>query len=393
MRDTIPDYPGRPFTGDLGPLPPDPVSRVRLPSGNPVWLVTGYDEVRAALTHPQLSRAVIEGDPQVGTGGPIGGYRPGRRTLQLDGEIHAQIRRLAARPFTPRRIAALRERVQELTDELLDALEKNGSPGDLVQGLAHPLPITVISELFAVPPEDRARFTGWADRIVTVVGITAEEMTAVRATLHGYLGELVAARRAEPGDDVLSGWLCADEAENPLTDDEIVPLAQTVLIGGYETTVNSIGAGMWRLFQHPDQLNAVRNDPGLLRGAVEEILRYQPQSMFFLVMVAREDLELGGTTVRKGEGVMPLPFAANRDPARFDDPDRFDIRRAPGGHVGFGHGPHACLGAALARIELEVAIGTLLRRFPALRPAGDITSLAWRGDRLVSGLKELLVEW
>ncbi|MER5772302.1 cytochrome P450 [Streptomyces sp. NPDC001985] len=396
MRDTetIPDYPGHAFTGDPVPLPGAPVARVRLPSGNPVWLVTGYQEVRTALTHPLLSRVVGEGDPEVGTSGAIGGYRKAFRTLQHDGAVHTQVRRPAARPFTARRIAALRERVQQLTDGLLDELEAAGPPADLVQGLAYPLPITVISELFGVPAEDRDRFTVWSDRIVTVLGTTVEEVDAARSAIQGYLGELVTARRAEPGDDVISGWLASrHDTDDALTDTEIVRLAQTVLIGGYETTVNSIGAGMWRLFQHPEQLDALRADPGLLPGAVEEILRYQPQGTFFLIMVARGELELGGVTIREGEGVMPLPAAANRDAGRFGEPDRFDIRRPPGGHVAFGHGAHACLGAALARIEMEVAIGSLLRRFPGLRPTEDLAALAWREDRLVNGLRELPVTW
>lgn len=385
-------YPGEGYAGDPVPLPGDPVARVRLPSGDPVWLVTGYDEVRTALNHPLLSRDVQEGDPKAGSV-PIGGYRPGHRTLQSEGAVHAQIRKLAARPFTARRIAGLRERIQQLTDEMLDGMVRDGPPADLVAQLAYPLPITVISELFGVPPQDRARFTAWSDRIVTLVGIAPQEQEDARAHLHAYLGSLVAARRAAPGGDVISGWLAAQDPADPLTDAEVVRLAQTVLIGGYETTVNAIGAGMWRLFQHPEQLAELRADLRLLPRAVEEILRYQPPSMFFLVLVARGDLELGGRSIRRGDGVMPLPFAANRDAARFAAPDRFDIRRAPSGHLAFGHGPHACLGAALARAELEVAIGTLLRRLPDLRPATDPAALTWREDRLVNGLRELPVDW
>ncbi|EFG09253.1 cytochrome P450, partial [Streptomyces clavuligerus] len=324
----------------------------------------------------------------------IGGARGGVRTLQSDGAAHGAVRRLAARPFTPRRVARLRERIQGITDGLLDTMERSGSPADLVSSFAYPLPITVICELFAVPEGDRARFGVWSDRIVTLLGISEQEVADARDALQGYLHELVTARRAEPGDDVVSGWLTADENGDRLTDDEVVRLSQTVIIGGYETTVNSISAGMWRLFQHPEQLAAVRADPGLLRGTVEEILRYQPQGLFFLIMVARGDLELGGVTIREGDGVMPLPNAANRDAARFADPARFDIHRPPGGHVAFGHGAHACLGSALARIELEVALGTLLGRFPGLRPAvADLDELAWRGDRLVCGLRELPVRW
>ncbi|GLF94655.1 cytochrome P450 [Streptomyces yaizuensis] len=394
-QQTVPDYPSHGFAGEPHALPEGPVARVRLPSGSVVWLVTGYEEVRAALAQPVFSRELKEGDPRVGSAGVPGGPVRVARTLQSDGSAHLELRRLAARPFTPRRIEALRERVQELTDGYLDAMEASGAPADLVAGLAYPLPITVIADLLAVPEADRPRFAGLSDTLVTVLGVSEEEADAARAGIQRCFGELIAARREVRGDDVISGWLTAAEEDGvPLTDGEVARLAQTVLVGGYETTVNTIGAGMWRLFQHPEQLAALRDDPGLIRGAVEEILRHQPQGSFFLILVAREDVELGGVTIREGEGVMPLPYAANRDPARFPDPDRFDILRPPVGHVTFGYGPHACLGSALARIELEVTLTGLLRRFPRLRPvATDLNALPWRHDRLVCGLKELYVDW
>ncbi|MGV9316613.1 cytochrome P450 [Streptomyces sp. NPDC003691] len=390
--DDLPFYPGAPFTGDPLPLPGEPVARVRLPNGQPVWLVTGYEEVRSALTHPLLSREAVTGDPTL-EGGPFGGWTDGLRTLESDGEPHAQVRALAARPFTARRTARLRGRIQELTDTLLDAVAATGPPADLVAGLARPLPITVICELFGVPEGDRDRFATWSDRMMTMTGPGAELRADALRSLDRYLSALVGERRARPGDDVLSGWLAAEEGADRLTDAEIVRLARTVLIGGHETSENAIGAGIWRLLHHPGQLARLRDDPGLLPGAVEEILRYQPSSMLFIVLVARGDLELGGRPVRRGEGVMPLPYAANLDASRFARPGEFDIRRPPGRQIAFGHGPHTCLGAALARTELEVAIGTLLRRFPDLRPAKDLSALAWRTDRLVNGLRELPVVW
>ncbi|WP_197359163.1 cytochrome P450 [Streptomyces clavuligerus] len=391
---TVSDYPSAAFTGDPVPLPEEPVAQVRLPSGDTVWLVSGYDEVRIALAHPLLSRDVGKHGPRAGTGGAMGTSRWDVRTLQNDGAAHGELRRLAARPFTPRRVEGLRRRVQELTDGCLDAMEESGPPADLLGALAQPLPIAVIMELFAVPERDREDFVRWSDRIVTLFGITEQEVDDAHAAMRAYLDGLIAERRARPGDDLLSGWLTAQEGGDRLSDEEVNLLAQSVLIAGFETTVSAIGAGMWRLFQHPEQLAAVRADRGLLRGTVEEILRHQPMGLFFSMMVARGELELGGVTIRAGEAVMPLPHAANRDAARFADPARFDIRRANTGHLGLGHGPHSCLGAALARIELEVAIGTLNRRFPGLRPVDtDLTALAWRGDRLVCGLRELPVRW
>ncbi|MER6910703.1 cytochrome P450 [Streptomyces sp. NPDC000594] len=393
-RTALPVYPTAAFAGEPVPLPAEPVARVRLPSGDVVWLISGYEEVRVALGHPLLTRDLGRHGPRAGTGGAFGAARDDIRNIHSQGAAHAELRRLAARPFTSRRIESLRRRVQELTDGFLDAMESAGPPADLIGALAYPLPITVITELFAIPEADRADFARWSDRVVTVMGVTEEEVDEARTGLEGCLHRLITARRASPGDDLVSGWLTAHEGMDRLNDAEVNLLAQAVLIAGYETTVNSIGAGMWRLFRNPDQLAALRADPGLLRGTIEEILRHQPQGVFFLIMVALEDLELGGVTIRAGEAVMPLPQAANRDPGRFPDPDRFDIRRAPGGHLGFGHGPHSCLGAALARIELESAIGTLNRRFPALRPVDpDLTALPWRADRLISGLAALRVTW
>ncbi|MFI1975812.1 cytochrome P450 [Streptomyces wedmorensis] len=180
---------------------------------------------------------------------------------------------------------------------------------------------------------------------------------------------------------------CAERSER-LTDTEIVHLSLAVLVAGHETTVNAIGSGVWRLFQEPEALAALRADPDLLPGAVDELLRFQPQGATFRMLVAREDV-----VIRAGEGVMPLPFIANRDPRRFTDPDRFDIRRTGNRHIAFGHGPHACFGAVLARTELEVALGTLLRRFPGLRPAQPPESLPCRMGQLMGALLTLPVTW
>ncbi|MEU8526642.1 cytochrome P450 [Streptomyces sp. NPDC048629] len=394
MSTAVVDYPGQAFRGDPPPLPEGPVARVRLPSGDPVWLVTGYAEVRSALNHPMLARISEEGadDPKAGSV-TLSGRRHAHRTLQLDGPPHTSLRALASKAFTAQRVAGLRDRIQELTDTYLDRMEETGKPADLVSTLAYPLPIAVICELLGVPPEDQKLFVEWTDKLVTITGVRPEEVAAARGSLVAYLRDRLEAKRADPGDDLLSVWAAVQESDDRLVDEEVLHLAEMVLVGGFETTVNAIGAGMWRLFQNPDELDALKADPGLIPGAVEELLRFQPQAPMFLIFIARDDFELGGVTIRKGEGVMPLPFAANRDPSRFPDPDRFDVRRKGNGHITFGHGPHVCLGAALARMELEVAIGTLLRRFPGLRPAASLTELDWRSDRLVNGLRELPVAW
>ncbi|MER5884002.1 cytochrome P450 [Streptomyces sp. NPDC001941] len=384
-------YPGEEFRGDPVRLPDAPVARVRLPGGDDVWLVQGYEEVRAALQHPLLARQVDHEGPKAGDAG-IATPRD-HRTLQADGPDQAGLRRLATRAFTPQRVELMRSRIQRTTNDLLDAMEKAGPPADLVAHLGDALPARVVCDLLGVAAEDRPRFGAWADTVVTLTGVSRQRMETAHQELQAYLAERVEEKRRRPGDDLISGWLSAQEADDRLTDAEVGHLAMMVLVAGTETTANAIGAGVWRLFLNPAQLAALRADRTLLAGAVEEILRYQPQSPMFLVMSAREDFDLSGVRISKGEGVMPLPFAANRDPSRFPDPDRFDITRKGPAHITFGHGPHVCIGASLARLELTTALGALLDRFPSLRPATDPHALSWRNDKLANGLRELPVEW
>lgn len=387
------DYPGQEFAGHPVPVPTEPVSRVRLPTGDAAWLVTGFDEVRTVLTHPALSRATEDTDPQMSTGGRLGGDGPRDRTLDLDGTPHADLRRLATTALNPRRVLEMRPRIQELTNELLDGLERGGRPGDLVAALAHPLPMGIVCELLGVPKADQRKFSAWSAAITSVTNHSREAVADVYAEVGTYLFKSLAAKRERPGSDLISRWLGAQNNSEQLTDTEIVHLSLAVLVAGHETTVNAIGSGVWRLFQEPEALAALRADPDLLPGAVDELLRFQPQGATFRMLVAREDVTVGKVVIRAGEGVMPLPFIANRDPRRFTDPDRFDIRRTDNRHITFGHGPHACFGAVLARTELEVALGTLLRRFPGLRPAQPVESLTWRTGQLVGGLVELPVTW
>ncbi|GGY07853.1 cytochrome P450 [Streptomyces hiroshimensis] len=371
---------------------------MRLPGGELVWAVTGYGEVRTALSHPLLARDIgVGGGPELGAAGSMSEGVLRDRTLLLDGPPHTQLRRLAAKPLTARRVAALRPRIQELADDLIDALEEAGRPADLVAGLAYPLPITVICELLGVPARDSAGFRRWTDRMATVATIgdtTRDESLSALFEVLAYLGQRLEEKRAHPGEDLLSAWLAAQEGDDRLTDAEIVQLALSILFAGYESTASAIAASLWRLLHHPDRLRALCAGPELIPGAVQELIRYQTPALLFRVLVAREDFRLGGTRIRRGDSVMPLTWAANRDPSHFKDPDRFDIRRRDESHVVYGHGPHTCLGAALATAELEIAISTLLRRMPGLRPAVPLDALAWRTDRLPGGgLLTLPVHW
>lgn len=380
---TLREYPFEAFHGDL----PDellqmvqttPVSRVRLPDGRPAWLVVGYDEVCTVLSDPRFARRVAPGG-EVHT-----------RELGMDGPAHASLRRLAARAFTARRIEGYRPRVQQLTDELIDAMVAGGPPADVVSGLVAPLPALVVYEVLGVPAADRDRFSAWGAAINSITAYGSPDAARSAAELRAYLAAQIAAKRRSPGDDLLSAWLAVQGAD-ALTDEEIVGLAVTVLIGGRE--INTTSAGLRALFLHPDQLALLRADPSLLPAAVEEILRYTAVSSMFLVQTAIADVPLGGVQIRAGDSVMAVPWAANRHPGIFPDPGVFDIRRAQNPHLTFGYGPHFCLGAALGRLQVEVALGTLLRRFPRLAPAVPIAELPWRHDRINCGLAGFPVTW
>ncbi len=400
------DYPFEPFRGRLSDevlrmVVAEPVSRVRLPDGRPCWLVLGYGPACAVLADPRFARhgngpsgTVVERPPDA------------PRTLRDDGPEHASLRRAAARAFGPRAIEGYRRRVQEITDRLLDTMAAQGPPADLMSALVRPLPALVICELLGVPAADEARFTAWASAILSVNAHDSRATVAAQALLDGYFADQVASRRADLHDrnrghalskhrtrvdgDLISAWI-ATRDETGLTEAEIVDLAVTVLRGGRE--INAIGAGLRTLFEHPDQLAAVRADPTRLPTAVNEMLRFSVHSNMFRVQTATEDVELAGVRIGAGDAVMALPAAANRDPLHFADPNTFDIDRNPNPHLTQGYGAHFCLGGALGRMEIEVAIGTLLRRFPHLAPAAPTTDLAWRNDRFNAGMEAFPVTW
>lgn len=385
--DDLREYPFELFRGELPAelvrmVDTEPVSRVRLPDGRPAWLVVGYQEVCTVLSDPRFSRREPGRPPPEG------------RELSMSGPDHASLRRLAARALTARHIESYRPRVQRTADELVDAMVAAGPPADLIAALVAPLPALVVCDILGVPTGDRSRFTGWAAEIFDVSAQGTSRVIEAAQELRRYLAGQLAAKRAHPGEDLLSTWLAAqadDAAADQLVDGEIVDLAVGVLLGGQE--VNSISVGLRALFAHPAALAALRADLGLLPATVEEILRYTTVSSMFLVQTALAELTLGGCQIRAGDAVMALPWAANRCPATFPHADVFDITRNPNPHLAFGYGPHFCLGAALGRLEIEVALGTLLGRLPELRPAVELSQLRWRTERLNCGLVDFPVTW
>ncbi|MFD8985039.1 cytochrome P450, partial [Streptomyces sp. NPDC059564] len=339
------------------------------PDDVPCWIVVGYEEARQALNHP----ALLKDWRTAGLFPEVEPTAANSNMLESDPPHHTRLRRLVAREFTARRVEGLRPRVQRITDELLDAMAARPErAADLVQEFAFPLPMTVICELLGVPDLDRDHFRHWSNAVVAPLpGTTGNE---AHQHLSAYLAELVALKAKDPGEDLLSALIrTRDEDGDSLSPDELIGMAFLLLIAGHETTVNLISNGIRALLAHPAQLAALRADPdGLLDGAVEEMLRYDGPVQNSTYRFAATDVEIGGTLIPAGAAVLASLAGADRDPDRFAGPDAFDVRRAPQGHLAFGHGLHFCIGAPLARMEGRIAVRALLERFPDLAedPAG-----------------------
>ncbi|MFI7612231.1 cytochrome P450 [Nonomuraea terrae] len=361
------------------------ITRLSYTDGHQGWLVTGYALVRAVMADPRFSaRAELQHMP-FGPAGPRRPAPPGM-FLSTDPPEHTRYRRLLTGEFTVRRMRLLTERIEQITRAHLDAMERQGPPADLVESFAAPIPAVVICELLGVPEDERGRFLAHAVTL-TRGDRPQEEMMAAVTAMVAHMRELVAARRARPGDDVLSGLTRSD-----LTDEELANIGFMLLGAGLDTTANMIALGAFLLLCRPDELAVVRADPGHTDQLVEELLRYLAITPF-LVRTALEDVELGGEPVRAGETVTLSITSANRDPARFPDPDRFDPLRPAGGHVGFGHGVHQCLGQQLARAEMRAAFPALLARLPSLRLAVEPEQVPLRTDTPIYGVHALPVTW
>ncbi|MFE4797274.1 cytochrome P450 [Streptomyces sp. NPDC056708] len=363
-----------------------PVHTIRTDEFERIWLVVGYGEGRAALADQRLGK-----EWQGLVDRPEGNDPIFANMLELDAPHHTRLRKLVTREFTARRVEALRPRVQQITDELLDAMVPSGR-ADLVDALAFPLPMTVICELIGVPDLDRNTFRKLSNDVVTP-STPEQEREAVTA-MGVYLAELIEDKRCSPGDDLMSALVrTRDEEGDGLSPDELVGMAFLLLVAGHETTVNLISNGVRALLHHPDQLAALRADFGLIDGAVEEMLRYDGPVETATFRFPREPVEIGQRVVPAGEPVLISLAGADRDPGRYPEPDRFDIRRDTQGHLAFGHGLHFCLGAPLARMEGRIAIRTLLERCPGLALDADAGEPDWLPGMLIRGVRELPVRW
>jgi pimeloyl-[acyl-carrier protein] synthase len=367
-------------------------------TGFGMWLLSGYEECHLALRDARFSaefRTMADYEATMAAVGRVGPVQELMERLMLfrDAPDHTRLRGLVQRAFTPRMVEGMRRRVREVADELLDAAEARGSL-ELMADYAWPLPVIVIAELLGVPASERDRFRGWAADLALAfdLGLTPDRAARAEAAADAFtaffLG-LIEERAREPRGDLLTGLAAAEEQGDHLSSEELVSNLMLLLIAGHETTMNLIGNGTLALLRHPAQRARLAADPALAPDAIEELLRYESPVQLAMRFL-REDVELRGRVLRKGERVMLLLGAANHDPARFPDPGVLDLARGDRGHLSFGGGPHFCLGNALARLEGTVAIPALLERFPALRLAEG--EPAYRTTMTLRGLQALHLE-
>ncbi|HEY4020305.1 MAG TPA: cytochrome P450 [Pseudonocardiaceae bacterium] len=371
-----------------------PITRVRLWDGSTPWLLTRYTEQRALLADPRISsNSSLAGYPHTSAGSAVS--RTEERTfLHKDDPEHTRLRRMVTAPFAIKRVEAMRPAVQRIVDTLIDKLLAGPKPVDLVQAFALPVPSLVISELLGVPYADHDFFQR-NSKILINRDQTPEAQLAARGELIGYLDRLVAEKLASPGDDLLSELVVQQVKTGELTEHEAAGMGVLLLVAGHETTANMIALGTLALLEHPDQLAALRDtdDPKVIAGAVEELLRYLHILHLGRRRVALENIEIGGRLIRAGDGVIFANEVANRDEEIFAEPDRLDVHRDARRHVAFGFGVHQCLGQPLARVELQVVYSSLYRRIPDLRLAVDLDQVAFKHDAGVYGVYELPVTW
>lgn len=370
--------------------------RVGRASGRAFWLVTRYQDVQQALADRRLARqlsrlpADIAAIHQRWEQDELSMLR--EHIFNLDPPDHTRIRRLLTPAFSARNVASLARRVRHIVADLMvdmEASASNEGTSDVIATVARPLSLMVMTELLGFPVDDYSRLRGWMSGLLHSRNL--EHMRRCRTEFVTYINEQAAARRHRSGEDVLSYLVKAQQAGDQLSNAELVSTMFQLLFAGDETTVNMIGNGVLDLLRHPDQLLRLRAQPDLLHSAIEELARFNGPAVHARPLFAVSDLELAGVTVHRGEVVVPVLLAANRDPAVFADPHKLDISRHPNRHLAFGHGIHFCIGAALARIQVRTTVAALAGRFPDLHLACDVEDLAWTPDMMLHGVRDLPV--
>src|SRR6266536_1492984 len=374
-----------------------PVFPVKLPIRQRAWLITRYDDVlnvlkderfakdrRHAMTPEQLKK--LPWIPPM--------FKPlEHNMLDLDSPNHTRLRALVHKAFTPRLIEQMRDQIQAVTNELLDAAEPNGGM-DLIADFALPLPLTMIGRILGVPAKDNHKFHRWTKTLLSA-GTNTNYVVFIPIIMRfmGYLKKLIKERRAHPKDDLVTALVQAKDGSDKLSGDEVLAMIFLLLVAGHETTVNLIGSGSLALLEHPDQLEKLRIEPAIIKPAIEELLRFVCPVEMATERYAREDITIAGTTIPRGELVLAVLGSANRDADYFDNPDSLDVTRENNKHLAFGLGAHYCLGAPLSRLEGQIAISTLIRRMPNLRLSIAPAQIRWRGGIILRGLEALPVSF
>ncbi|MEV6699543.1 cytochrome P450 [Streptomyces sp. NPDC051453] len=373
-----------------------PVAGVTFPSGDAAVLLTRYADVRTALADPRLTReGLARADAARITAGDAEGIFSSPMAKALNDEGHERWRRMVGKWFTAKRMAALKPRMEEMADQLVDVMIEHGGPVDVVSHLAFPLPVYVICTMLGVPESDREHFKAWSDTFLNMTKYTREETDAAHRDFADYMSGLIAGKRDAPGDDLLSQLLNAADADGePMSEAGLVATGQALLLAGHETTAGFIAMMTAHLLSDRARWERLVEGRSLIRSAVEEVLRFDPNgSGFGMLRYAHEDIELSGGTVPRGTTVVCSMAAANRDENAWENPGVMDVGRSPNPHLTFGVGPHSCLGQPLARTELQAVLAVLLRRLPQLRLAVDADALQRHEGMLTSPLREVPVTW
>lgn len=369
----------------------DPVPLMKLPYGEPVRMATRHADVRAFLLENRFSRATALGKDAPGFSS--GGYA---RTIPfMDAPEHTEARRMVARALTRKRIEGLRPRIESIAESLIDAMVAEGSPADLVTALAKPFPVAVNCEMYAVPEEDREQFHAWSAALLVTADLSPQEFMTNFMGLLEYTTSLVARRRKEPGDDLVSALVAQWDAQERFTEEDLCKAVISLLLGGHDPVTAHIANSVYVLLGQPEKYRELCERPQILPTAVEELLRFVSiGDIFGFGSYATEDVEVGGHTVGAGEPMLALLASANRDAEVFENPDTLDLTRQHNPHVAFGHGPHYCAGTALARAELQCVFGVLTRRLPTLRLGpGDPAEWWHEMVTVIRSLRTLPVEW
>lgn len=378
-----PDFTRDPYPAYAKLRQSDPVAKVMLPNGQTGWLISTFEDAAAVLKDPRFIKDMTKFSGQ---------EHPSvfsKNMLFSDPPDHKRLRGLVQKGFTPQRIESMRYHIGEIADKLLDDLIGKDRM-NLIDDYAFPLPIIVISEILGVPTEDQDKFRLWSNSIIEASNQQMDENVARHMNeFIAYLKEWFAKVREQPGDDMISELVVAENQGDRLTEEELYGVVTLMIIAGHETTVNLIGNGVLALIEHPKQRRLLQDRPELIREAIEEMLRYNGPVEFSTSRWAAEDMEFRGQRFQQGDLVIVALDSANRDPDQFKDPDLFDITREKSPHLAFGKGIHLCLGAPLARLEGEIAIQALLRRFPRFALDGDVRNLEWRPGMIVRGVREI----